>query len=151
MLMTDQKKTHHTAVVLIPPAEAWPPIQAIRQRHDRHARRWVMPHITLLYPFRPRQAFPAVAEQLAAVCRTLAPFPLTLRALCHFDHGRGSYTLWLVPEPMQALIQLQATWQPLSFMVEAIQLIWRQPPSDDVFRVDRAILLGKSTPPDLRL
>ena len=191
--MTDKRKTHHTAVVLIPPAEVWPPIQAIRQRHDRHAHRWVMPHITLLYPFRPHQAFPAVAEQLAAVCRTLEPFPLTLRALHYFDHGRGSYTLWLMPEPIEAVQQLQAalqdvtpdcndvcryprgftphlsvaqaqgrvmmqrlqdtlqaTWQPLSFMVEAIQLIWRQPPSDDVFRVDRAILLGKSLPPGLR-
>ena len=186
------RKTHHTAVVLIPPAAVWPPLQAIRQRHDRHACRWVMPHITLLYPFRPRQEFSAVAEQLAVVCRTLEPFPLLLRELRYFDHGRGSYTLWLVPEPMEAVQQLQAalqnvvpdcddvcryaggftphlslaqaqgqamrqrlqdtlqgTWQPLSFMVEAIQLIWRQPPADDVFRVDRAILLGKSLPIDL--
>jgi 2'-5' RNA ligase len=192
--MTDKQKTHHTAVVLIPPQEVWPPIQAIRQRHDRHALRWVMPHITLLYPFRPRQAFPAVAEQLATVCRTLEPFPLALRELCYFDHGRGSYTLWLVPEPMEAVQQLQAalqdvapdcndvcryprgftphlsvaqatgqatmqrlqntlqaTWQPLSFMIEAIQLIWRHPPPADVFRVDRAISLGKSIPTDLRL
>jgi 2'-5' RNA ligase len=153
-----------------------------------------MPHITLLYPFRPHQAFPAVAEQLAAVCRTLKPFPLSLTALHYFDHGRGSYTLWLMPEPMDALIQLQttlqsvapdcndvcryprgftphlsvaqatgrammqrlqntlqATWQPLSFMAEAIQLIWRQSPPDDVFRVDRAILLGKSISTGLRL
>jgi 2'-5' RNA ligase len=151
-----------------------------------------MPHITLLYPFRPRDAFPAVAEQLAVVCRTLAPFSLVLREWRYFDHGRGSYTLWLVPEPMAAVTQLQAalqevtpdcddvcryphgftphlslaqaqgqammqrlqgtlqaTWRPLSFMVEAIQLIWRQPPPDDVFRVDRTILLGKSIPPGL--
>jgi 2'-5' RNA ligase len=151
-----------------------------------------MPHITLLYPFRPRQEFAAVAEQLAVVCRVLQPFPLLLRELRYFDHGRGSYTLWLVPEPMaavqrlQAALQdvvpdcddvcrypggftphlslaqaqgqamrqrlqdtLQATWQPLSFMVEAIQLIWRQPPADDVFRVDRTIRLGKSLPMDL--
>jgi 2'-5' RNA ligase len=186
------RKTHHTAVVLMPPADVWPPLQAIRQRHDRHARRWVMPHITLLYPFRPRDEFPAVAEQLAVVCWRLAPFPLLLREWRYFDHGRGSYTLWLVPEPMaavqrlQAALQdvvpdcddvcryprgftphlslaqaqgqamrqrlqdmLQATWQPLSFMVEAIQLIWRQPPADDVFRVDRTIRLGKSLSMDL--
>jgi 2'-5' RNA ligase len=151
-----------------------------------------MPHITLLYPFRPRQEFPLLAEQLAAVCRTLEPFRLLLRELRYFDHGRGSYTLWLMPEPMAAVQQLQAAlqgvapdcddvcrypggftphlslaqakgqamrqrlqdtlqaaWQPLSFMVEAIQLIWRQPPAADVFRVDRAILLGKSLPMDL--
>ncbi|MBI5480461.1 MAG: 2'-5' RNA ligase family protein [Deltaproteobacteria bacterium] len=46
-------KTHHTAVVIIPPGEIWGPIQAIRQRHDQQFHRW-MPHITPLYPFRPR-------------------------------------------------------------------------------------------------
>ena len=40
--------THTTAVVVIPPDDAWPPIQALRQRYDRQFRRW-MPHITLLY------------------------------------------------------------------------------------------------------
>src|SRR5262249_27220192 len=51
--------THTTAVVVIPPADAWPPIQALRERYDRQFRRW-MPHITLLYPFRPRAAWPAI-------------------------------------------------------------------------------------------
>jgi 2'-5' RNA ligase len=179
-------KTHQTAVVLVPPEAVWPPLQTIRQRHDRHAYRWVMPHITLLYPFRPRQEFPRLAEQLGLACRTLAPFPVRLAALRHFDHGRGSYTLWFAPEPaeavsqMQAVLQsvvpdcddvrryaqgftphlsvaqargratmerlretLQATWQPLSFMVTTVQLIWRNPPPDDVFRVGSVIPLGQ--------
>jgi hypothetical protein len=43
----------HDLLVIIPPEAVWEPIQAIRRRHDRKLRRW-MPHITLLYPFRPR-------------------------------------------------------------------------------------------------
>ena len=47
-------KTHHTAVVAMPPPEVWEPIQAIRRQHDRNVHRW-MPHITLLYPFMPHE------------------------------------------------------------------------------------------------
>lgn len=42
--------THQTAVVVIPPEDVWPSIQAIRREHDRKIRRW-MPHITLIEPF----------------------------------------------------------------------------------------------------
>ena len=55
------QKTHTTAAVLIPPEDVWGPIQAIRREHDRQFRRW-MPHITLLYPFRPREQFPQYAS-----------------------------------------------------------------------------------------
>jgi hypothetical protein len=41
------QKTHKTAVVVIPPDDLWAPIQALREKYDRHFRRW-MPHITLL-------------------------------------------------------------------------------------------------------
>ena len=54
------KLTHTTALVTIPPAKSWPSIQAIREEHDRKIRRW-MPHITLIYPFLPRQRFEAIA------------------------------------------------------------------------------------------
>jgi poly(A) polymerase len=33
-------------VVIIPPQDVWPPIQRIRQQHDRKIRGW-MPHITI--------------------------------------------------------------------------------------------------------
>jgi 2'-5' RNA ligase superfamily len=56
-----EQKTHQTAVVLIPPEAVWPPIQALRQQYDRHVRRW-MPHITLLYPFRPREEFERIVD-----------------------------------------------------------------------------------------
>jgi 2'-5' RNA ligase len=101
------KKTHTTAVVLIPPSKIWEPIQAIRQMHDRHIRRW-MPHITLLYPFRPRDEFAGLADRFSAVCAGLEPFRVGLVELRFFRHRRESFTLWLAPEPRAALIRLQA-------------------------------------------
>jgi 2'-5' RNA ligase len=104
------RKTYTTAVVIIPPPEVWSPIQAIRQIHDRHVKRW-MPHITLLYPFRPREEFPALATLFAPVCADLVPFPVTLGAFQFFRHQRQSYTLWLAPEPKEALVRLHtALW-----------------------------------------
>jgi 2'-5' RNA ligase len=101
------KKTHTTAVVLIPPSEMWEPIQAIRLAHDRHVRRW-MPHITLLYPFRPRDEWDWLAERFSAVCGGVEPFRVELVEMRFFRHGRESYTLWLAPEPREALVRLQA-------------------------------------------
>ena len=104
-------KTHKTAVVVIPPEPAWPSIQAIRRQHDRGFRRW-MPHITLLYPFRPRPEFEAATARLEQVCEALPSFEATLATFHAFEHGRESYTLWLAPEPAEALLQLQtAMWQ----------------------------------------
>ncbi len=104
-------KTYTTAVVLIPPLEIWPSIQAIRQRHDRHARRW-MPHVTLLYPFRLHAEFEAIGQELAAVCAKITSFTLELRDIGLFTHGARSATLWLVPEPAGPLLTLQtALWQ----------------------------------------
>jgi RNA 2',3'-cyclic 3'-phosphodiesterase len=100
-------KTHTTAVVLIPPPEIWTPIQAIRRVHDRHVSRW-MPHITLLYPFRPHDEFEWLAEQFSALCEGIERFRLALTGICHFRHRRDNYTLWLAPEPKEALVHLQA-------------------------------------------
>ncbi|RMF87842.1 MAG: 2'-5' RNA ligase family protein [Nitrospinota bacterium] len=176
-------KTYNTAVVVIPPQEVWPPIQAIREQHDRQIRRW-MPHITMLYPFRPREEFPVLAERFAAVCAQQDPFPITLATFRSFQHARQRYTLWLAPEPKEPLVQLQTllwqvvpdcddvrryrggftphlsvgqaqgeaasqllsslqeTWQPVTFLVDAVSLIWRDSPPDDVFRVGQVIRLG---------
>jgi 2'-5' RNA ligase len=105
-----QRKTHKTAVVLIPPQETWPPIQAIRRAHDRHFRRW-MPHITLIYPFRPRPAFEALADRFARACAQISPFEVEMAALGWFQH-RSSYTLWLAPGPKETFVRLQtALWR----------------------------------------
>jgi 2'-5' RNA ligase len=104
-------KTHTTSVVLIPPDEAWPPIQRIRREHDRHLWRW-MPHITLLYPFRPVSEFEAVAAELAVVCSGIRPIQVELVRFGCFSHGRSNYTLWLAPEPASELVRLQtALWR----------------------------------------
>src|SRR5688572_10979414 len=95
-------KTHTTAVVLIPASESWGPIQAIRLAHDRHVRRW-MPHITLLYPFRPRAEFAGLAERFSTVCSSVEPFRVELAEMRFFRHRRESFTLWLAPEPSSAL------------------------------------------------
>lgn len=100
------RKTHKTAVVIMPPAAACPPIQAIRRVHDRQYRRW-MPHITLIYPFRPMAEFPALRGEFTAACNRLAPFPITLATFRFFEHSHRSCTIWLAPDPPEPLTQLQ--------------------------------------------
>ncbi|UCF35164.1 MAG: 2'-5' RNA ligase family protein [Phycisphaerales bacterium] len=104
------EKTHQTAVVLIPPQEVWEPIQAIRRVHDRQVRRW-MPHVTLLYPFVPREAFDAAEARLRQALADLEPFDVRLKEFHYFHHGRGRHTLWLAPEPAEAMRRLQASLQ----------------------------------------
>ena len=98
-------KTHLSALVAIPPAELWEPIQAIRRLHDRHAREW-MPHVTLLYPFRPREAFDEAAGALAGL--GVAPFDASLGSFRFFRHYEWSHTVWLDPEPTEAWRRLHA-------------------------------------------
>jgi len=100
-------KTYNSAIVLIPPEDCWDPIQAIRREHDRHVRRW-MPHINLLYPFRPRVQFDAIEDELRRACSGIEPFEVSLAEFRHFHHGRQHYTLWLAPEPFAAIVRLQA-------------------------------------------
>ena len=67
-----------------------------------------MPHVTLLYPFLPRAALadtlPTAERALAAV----APFEVRLARLEAFRHRGGTFTLWLAPEPKDALAAVQA-------------------------------------------
>jgi 2'-5' RNA ligase len=103
-------KSYRTAIVLLPPQELWAPIQDIRARHDRHYRRW-MPHVTLVYPFHPREAWATDLEPLAHACAEIAPFEVTLASFGTFDHRR-SRTIWLSPAPAAALVALQdALWR----------------------------------------
>jgi 2'-5' RNA ligase len=103
-------KTHHTAVAIVPPEGVWEPIQVIRRRHDRQIHRW-MPHINLLYPFRPRAEFPAIMPALVTVCASIASFTVWFREFRHFRHGSGRCTLWLAPDPKEKLQHLQAALQ----------------------------------------
>lgn len=105
------RKTHKSAVVVIPPEDVWPPIQQVRLKHDRQLRRW-MPHITLVYPFRPMTQFDDLARQFSAVCRSIEPFEVTLSRFGSFEHSEAHHTVWLVPEPKGDLVRLQTLlWQ----------------------------------------
>jgi 2'-5' RNA ligase len=70
-----------------------------------------MPHIYLLYPFRPLAEFATVLPTLAAACASIEPFAVTLGEFRFFRHGSGRCTLWLAPEPAEALRHLQAALQ----------------------------------------
>jgi 2'-5' RNA ligase len=100
-------KTVCAAAVVIPPGELWRPIQTLRARYDRHFARW-MPHITLAFPFRPKEEFESLAPQLAEACAQIEPFEIELAEFRFFDHGRDSFTLWLGTEPATPLAALQA-------------------------------------------
>ncbi len=100
-------KTFHTALVVIPPEELWEPIQRIRRRFDRHLTRW-MPHLTLLYPFRPREAFDEAERQVRSAVAGFAPFETTLAELRHFQHNPESHTMWLHPDPPDPYVKLHA-------------------------------------------
>lgn len=103
-------KTYHTAAVIIPPRRLWSPIQAIRREHDRHLRRW-MPHLTLLYPFRPREEFPDLVPLLTEICARTTPFDVGLHRFDSFRHESGTFTLWLEPQPKEPLLHLQRQLQ----------------------------------------
>lgn len=101
-------KTHLSAIVAIPPAERWDAIQTIRQRWDRHVKDW-MPHITLIYPFRPRSEFDAAAHRLADL--GVPRFEARLATFRIFRHTSMSHTMWLDPEPKEPWVRLQAAIQ----------------------------------------
>ena len=110
-----KNKTHNTAIVIIPPEDAWGPIQAIRREHDSKVRRW-MPHITLIYPFGSESDFGRAAEELAPVCKAIPSFDVTLATFRTFNHGKGYHTIWLAPEPERPLGDLHAeVWTAVSW------------------------------------
>ena len=99
--------THRTAVVVIPPQDVWPSIQAIRRSRDRQFQRW-MPHVTVLYPFAPRSELGGHLPALSAACSDLAPFDVELSVFHSFRHRGGHSTLWLAPEPREEFVRLQS-------------------------------------------
>ena len=67
-----------------------------------------MPHITLVFPFRPVQDFDGIAPGLRAACEQFQPFDLQLSEFRFFRHPRDRCTIWLAPEPEQLLIRFQS-------------------------------------------
>lgn len=107
--------------MLIPPEPLWEPIQAIRQKYDRHYRRW-MPHITLLYPFLPPAEFNDYQFELNELCRSIPIFHLQLKKLKFFQHGNYRFTIWVEPEPTE----------PIRTLAEKLRSLF--PDCDDTFR-----------------
>ena len=165
------KLTYATALVVIPPPEVWPPIQAIRQQHDSKAHRW-MPHLTLVYPFHPVADFPRLYASLAAAIASIPRFTVTLTEFKTFRHRRDNYTMWLKPEPKEPWLELHGTllraslrdsrpseavrFQPhlsvgqvqgkrqMEQLVADLQAAWRLID----FRVDHVSLIWRAEPPD---
>ena len=113
-------QTHKTAIVWVPPEDVWEPIQAIRREHDRQFRRW-MPHVTLIYPFRPRAAFDRLAGRLGEAVAGVEPFETELAEFRWFKHSRDSFTVWLAPEPAEPLARLQNALQSVAADCDAVR------------------------------
>ena len=105
------RRSHRSAVVLIPPQAVWGPIQQIRKTRDRQIRRW-MPHITLLYPFYEGVDRESVRPVLSEACQRVQPSEVTLSQFGHFRHrprnsdptgALGPHTVWVSPEPLSTL------------------------------------------------
>ena len=99
-------KVHSTAVVIIPPKEIWEAIQDIRKKYDRHIHRW-MPHITLLYPFRPQSEFNNLESLFSTMCKKIEFFEISCNKFKYFHQGKKNYSLYLNPEPENLVISLQ--------------------------------------------
>jgi 2'-5' RNA ligase len=100
-------KVFTSAVVIIPSEEIWIPIQKIRKKYDRQINRW-MPHITLLYPFRPESEYPGLEQEFSNLFKSIKPFEIYLQHFYYFNHGKQRYTLFLKPEPIELIINLQS-------------------------------------------
>ena len=107
------KPIYQSAVVIIPPDNVLPAIQAIRQRYDAKFERW-MPHINLIYGFLPESYFAEAAQIITSALAQIEPFTVTLNNFETFTH-RKSCTAWLHPiaQPETALHELQRKLQSL--------------------------------------
>ncbi|MHA2039288.1 MAG: 2'-5' RNA ligase family protein [Promethearchaeota archaeon] len=99
-------KVYSSAVVIIPPKEIWESIQEIRRLYDRNIDRW-MPHITMLYPFRPKNQYDDMEKLFSEKCKGIEPFKVSLKIFSFFPHGHQKYTMWIDPEPNNSIIKLQ--------------------------------------------
>jgi len=99
-------KVYSSAVVIIPPKEIWESIQEIRKIYDRNINRW-MPHITLLYPFRPINQYEDIEKSFSEICKNFKPIEVYLKSFSFFPHGYQKYTLWIDPEPNISIIEFQ--------------------------------------------
>ena len=100
--------------VIVPVPAAEPLVSSWRSRFDRSAPLGVPAHVTVLYPFLPRdQVDEPVLAELARICCEVGQVELTFRRTGWFD---GADVLWLDPEPAAPFVAL----------TEAIAARWPQ-------------------------
>ena len=100
-------KVHSSAVVIIPPKVKWGPIQEIRKLYDRNINRW-MPHITLLFPFYPKNQYTEIEKKFLLISSEFTKFDISLREFRYFKHYNKNYTIWLDPTSNDMIIKLQS-------------------------------------------
>lgn len=66
-----------------------------------------MPHITMVYPFRPLHEFEDLSRKFEEICASFPPFRIRLVEFRYFQHSKGSYTVWLYPDPKEPIVELQ--------------------------------------------
>jgi len=90
--------SYKSALVLLPPASVQPPIEKLREQHDRNFDRWP-PHINLIYPFlnQPSKSRQVITERVKNALRDIKPFCLQINSTSHFLHSKSSATVWLKP------------------------------------------------------
>jgi 2'-5' RNA ligase len=64
-----------------------------------------------VYPFYPPGRFDEALPSLVDACAQVAPFVVPLSEFRLFRHSSREATLWLAPEPREALVRLQAGLQ----------------------------------------
>ena len=89
------EKAFHTALIITPPKELYPPIQAIREKYDSAFERW-MPHINMSFPFLPPNEFDVGHQLLEEELKDFPQFEIKFENFNNFDHGKKS-VLWLQP------------------------------------------------------
>ena len=67
-----------------------------------------MPHVTLVYPFLTRDLLSDAVPVAQRACECIAPWEVVLRRFDRFEHSHGNYAVWLVPEPEEPFVRLQA-------------------------------------------
>jgi len=91
--------SRRTALALVPPLDAWGPLQRVRCRDDRGFPRWP-PHVTLCHPFVDEGWLDRAARVIDDLAAEISPFELVLSRVDAID-ARG-VTIVMLPERRSA-------------------------------------------------
>jgi 2'-5' RNA ligase len=60
-----------------------------------------------LYPFRSENEYELFEEDFTKICKKVTPFKVILKNFNFFQHQKQHYTIWIQPEPIESIINLQ--------------------------------------------